>query len=53
VAQLLVRYRERHNRLEAALAELLPFLAERLAAGRGAGHRLAWLAPEGRAREAT
>jgi 23S rRNA (adenine2030-N6)-methyltransferase len=34
------------HRLEAALAELLPFLVERLAAGRGAGHRLAWLAGE-------
>jgi 23S rRNA (adenine2030-N6)-methyltransferase len=38
-------------RLDAALAELLPFLAERLAAGRGAGHRLAWLEGESRAKE--
>jgi 23S rRNA (adenine2030-N6)-methyltransferase len=39
------------HRLDAALAELLPFLAERLAVGRGAGHRLAWLAGERRASE--
>lgn len=32
------------HRLDAALAGLLPFLAERFAAGRGAGHRLVWLA---------
>jgi 23S rRNA (adenine2030-N6)-methyltransferase len=34
------------HRLDAALAELLPFLVERLAVARGAGHRLAWLAGE-------
>ena len=41
------------HRLDAALAELLPLLTERLAAGRGAGHRLAWLAGERRASELT
>jgi 23S rRNA (adenine2030-N6)-methyltransferase len=38
------------HRLDAALAELLPFLAERLAVGRGAGQRLVWLARERRAK---
>jgi 23S rRNA (adenine2030-N6)-methyltransferase len=41
------------HRLDATLAELLPFLAERLAVGRGASHRLAWLAGERRASELT
>ena len=38
------------HRLDDSLAEMLPFLVERLAAGRGAGHRLAWLAAERRAK---
>jgi 23S rRNA (adenine2030-N6)-methyltransferase len=31
---------------EEVLAQVLPFLAQRLAQGDGAGHRLAWLTPE-------
>jgi 23S rRNA (adenine2030-N6)-methyltransferase len=38
------------HRLDDSLAGVLPFLAERLAAGRGAGHRLAWLAGDRRAK---